>query len=54
MASTDSDEASLNRFKFDAIGVAMALQSIILNLFRISIAYLPCPRDIPSVFFLHA
>ena len=31
MASTDSDEASLNSFKFDAIGVVMALQSIILK-----------------------
>ena len=48
IASTDSDEASLNSFRFDAIGVAM--QSIILNLFRISIAYFPCPRKIPSVF----
>ena len=30
-------EATLNNFKFDAIGVVMALQSIIMNLFRIFI-----------------
>ena len=50
VASTDSDEASLNSFRFNAIGVVMALQSIILNLFRISTAYFSCPREIPSAF----
>ena len=29
IASTASDEASLNNFRFDAIGVVMALESII-------------------------
>ena len=42
MASTESDEATLNSFRFDAIGVVM--QSIILNLFRMSTAYFPCPH----------
>ena len=46
MESTVSDEASLNSFRFNAMGVVMALQSIILNLFRISTAYFPCPRKI--------
>ena len=46
MASTDFDEATLNRFRFDAIGVVMALQSIIMNLFKISTTYFPCPREI--------
>ena len=31
--------------------MAMDLQSIILNLFRIFTAYFPCPREIPSTFF---
>ena len=44
VASTYSDEASLNSFRFDAIGVVMALQSIIVNLFRISTAYFHCPH----------
>ena len=47
VASIDSDEASLNSFRFDAIDVVMALQSIIPNLFRIYTAYFPCPREIP-------
>ena len=42
VASTESDEATLNSFRFDAIGVVM--QSIILNLFKISTAYFPCPH----------
>ena len=46
----DSDEASLNSFRFDAISVVMALQSIIPNLFRIFTAYFPYPRKIPSAF----
>ena len=51
MASTVSNEASLNSFRFDAIGVAMALQTIIPNLFKISTAYFPCSIEIPSVLF---
>ena len=51
LASTDSDEASLNSFMFDAIGVAIALQSIIPNLFSIFTAYFPCPRKIPSALY---
>ena len=50
MESTDSDEASLNSFMFDAIGVVMDLQSIIPYLFRIYTTYFPCPREIPSAF----
>ena len=46
MASTEYDEATLNSFRFDAIGVVMALRSIILNLFSISTAYFPCAREI--------
>ena len=49
VASTDFDEATLNSFRFDGIGVAM--HSIILNLFRISTAYFFCPRKIPSTLF---
>ena len=44
VASTASDQASLNSFRFDAIGVVMALQSIILNLFRISTSYFHSPH----------
>ena len=39
VASIVFDETSLNSLKFDAIGVAIALQSNILNLFRIPTAY---------------
>ena len=39
VASIDSDEASQSSFKFDAMGVAIAFQSIIPNLFRISTVY---------------
>ena len=51
MASTEFDEATLNSFRFDAIGVVMVLQSIIPNLFRISTTYFPYPRKIPFVLF---
>ena len=40
MASTEFHEASQKSFKFDAIGVAIALQPNIPNLFRISTVYL--------------
>ena len=51
IASIVSDEASLNRFKFNAIGVAIAVQSIIPDLFGISTTYFPYPREIPSAFY---
>ena len=44
MASTKSDEATLSSFRFDAIGVVMGMHYIILNLFRISTTYFPCPH----------
>ena len=44
-----SSDASII-FQLVIMGVDMGLQSCILNLFRISIAYLPCPRKIPHSF----
>jgi hypothetical protein len=39
VASTVSENVSLNKFIFFTIGVGMELQPIIMNVFRISITY---------------
>ena len=46
-----SNEESLIIFKLDSMGVVIALQSNILNPFRISIEYFPFPRNIPSTIY---
>ena len=51
MESTIYDEAKLNSFMFDAIGVVMDLNPIIPNLFRISIVYFPYAKEITYAFF---